>query len=105
MKPDIEVQFVFNNERRTRMKDGFRPAHLVQPNYLATGIHHYYNRESVFPNEKAMGTITFLTPEYYPHSLWVGKIISVQDGSRVIGYAVVKRIFNSLLDRDAVTVC
>ena len=69
--------------------------------YLTTGIHHYYDTDSVAPNGSAVGTITFLAHEQYPYSLSTGKIISVQEGSRVVGYATVLRILNPLIDRSS----
>ena len=81
----------------TPATDGYRPAHLVTDNYLTTGIHHYYHVDSVPPNGTAKGTITFLSPEAYPHCLWVGKRMKIQEGGRIIGYATITKIFNSLL--------
>lgn len=71
--PDVEVVFEFNGRRKTPVADGYRPAHLVTNDYLTTGIHHYYNTNTVAPNGNARGTITFLSPEAYPYSLWIGK--------------------------------
>lgn len=98
--PDVEVIFEFNGTRLNPANDGYRPAHLVTDNYLTTGIHHYYGVESVPPNGMAKGTITFITPEAYPHCLWLGKKISIQEGERVVGYATVTKIYNSLLSTE-----
>ena len=95
--PDVEVVFEFNGARTTPAADGYRPAHLITDSYLTTGIHHYYHMDAVPPNGSAKGTITFLTPEAYPHCLWLGKKINIQEGSRVVGYATITRIFNPLL--------
>lgn len=97
-KPDVEAIFEFNGVRKNSVKDGYRPAHLIVDSYLTTGIHHYYDVESVPPNGTAKGTITFLTPEIYPHSLWIGKKIKIQEGERVVGYATIINIYNPLLD-------
>lgn len=96
-QPDIEVVFEFNGGRKTHVRNGYRPAHLVTDDYLTTGIHQYYDVEFVPPNGVAMGTITFISPEAYPHCLWIGKRISIQEGSRVVGYATIKDIYNPLL--------
>lgn len=48
-------------------------------------------------NGIAKGTITFLSPEAYPHSLWIGKKIGIQEGTRVVGHATITKIFNPLL--------
>ena len=96
-KPDVEVVFEFNGTRRYPAGDGYRPNHLVTDNYLTTGIHHYYDVQTVPTDGTAKGTITFITPEAYPHCLWVGKRINIQEGSRIVGYATILKIFNPLL--------
>ena len=95
--PDVEVVFEFNGTRMNPAADGYRPAHLITDNYLTTGIHHYYQMQEVPPNGTAKGTITFLSPEAYPHCLWIGKKINIQEGARVVGCATITKIFNPLL--------
>ena len=95
--PDVEVIFEFNNTRKSPANDGYRPAHLVVDDYLTTGIHHYYGVESVPPNGTAKGTITFISPEFYPHCLWIGKKIAIQEGLRIVGYATITNIYNPVL--------
>lgn len=95
--PDVEVLFEFNNARKLPAKDGYRPAHLIKDNYLTTGIHHYYDSESIPPSGTAKGTITFISPEFYPHFLWVGKKIAIYEGEKIIGYATITAIYNQLL--------
>lgn len=95
---DVEAVFEFNGTRSGPAFDGYRPAHLITDNYLTTGIHHYYQTNAVPPKGTAKGTITFLTLEAYPHCLWIGKKINIQEGDRVVGYAVITKIFNSLLE-------
>ena len=95
--PDVEAIFEFNATRKKPANDGYRPAHLVTDTYLTTGIHHYRGVESVAPNGTAKGTITFLSPESYPHCLWVGKKIRMQEGGRIVGYATITGIYNPLL--------
>ena len=99
--PDVEVQFAFNGARMHPAADGYRPAHLIDDHSLTTGIHHYNGLDAVPPDGSAEGTITFIAPEAYPHCLWIGKQISIQEGERVVGYAVVTRIMNPLLDANA----
>ena len=96
--PDVEVLFEFNGTRKTPVANGYRPAHLVTDNYLTTGIHHYYGVDSVPPNGIAKGTITFISPEAYPCCLWIGKKINIQEGERVVGYATISDIYNSVLE-------
>ena len=95
--PDVEVVFHFNGKRTRPCYNLFRPIHRVRDDYLTTGIHRYFGVESVPGDGTAHGTITFITPEEYPHCLWVGKKIDIYDGYKLIGYATVTRILNDLL--------
>ena len=99
-EPDVEVIFEFNGVRNNPAREGYRPHHLVNDTYLTTGIHHYYGVDSVPPNGIAKGTITFLTPEAYPHCLWIGKKIRIQEGARIVGYATITDIYNPLLQME-----
>jgi len=100
-KPDAEVLFQFNGARIYPAADGYRPAHLITENYLTTGLHHYYDVSEVPVGGTAKGTITFITPEAYPHSLWVGKKIPFQEGARIIGYATILKVMNPLLLKES----
>ena len=97
--PDVEVLFEFNGTRNGYVFEGYRPAHLITDNYLTTGIHHYYEVDSVPPDGNAKGTITFITPEAYPNCLWIGKRINIQEGERIVGCATVLNIYNSMLKK------
>ncbi len=95
-RADIEVLFEFIGFRKGRVFEGYIPSHLVKEGYLTTGIHSYYNLNQE-PCDNLRGTITFITPEAYPHTMWVGKRITMYEGGRIVGYAVVTKIFNSIL--------
>ena len=95
--PDVEVIFEFNETRKNPASDGYRPAHLITEDYLTTGVHHYFDVSAVPPGGSARGTITFLSPEAYPHCLWIGKRIRIQEGERIVGWATVAEIFNPIL--------
>lgn len=95
--PDVEVLFEFNGTRKNYAADGYRPHHLITEKHLTTGVHHYYDVQTVAPNETAKGTITFITPEAYPNCLWVGKRINIQEGTSIVGYATVLKVFNPAL--------
>jgi elongation factor Tu len=100
--PDIEaeVTFLTTNEggRETPARSGYRPNHLIKPDYLTCGQHEYLETEWIFQGQTACANIWFITPELYPYTLWVGKKINVQEGSRVVGYIIVTKIFNQILD-------
>ncbi len=92
--PDVEVLFEFNGTRKTPVANGYRPHHLVTGNYLTTGVHHYYDAQTVPPNGTVKGTITFLSPKDYPHCLWIDKKINIQEGARIVGCATILKVLN-----------
>ena len=101
--PDIEAVVTFlpteSGGRQGPARSGYRPVHAVLPDYLTSGEHRYLDREWVGPGETARAYIKFIAPEHYPRSLWPGKVISVQEGARVIGRAEIVRVLNpELLD-------
>ena len=85
--PDVEVKFRFNGTRKNSVMSGYRPDHLIKDDYLTCGVHNYYKEGFIMPNETVSGTITFIAPESYPHSLWIEKIINIQEGDRIVGTA------------------
>jgi elongation factor Tu len=102
-QPDIEaeVSFISTAEggRSTPALSGYQPIHQVLPDYLPSGRHWYKDKEQVLPGESAVAEIWFLTPDQYPKSLHVGKIIRIQEGSRLVGHAKVLKIFNGILQK------
>ncbi|MBP3966538.1 hypothetical protein [Paenibacillus lignilyticus] len=106
MSPDIEAKITFlvsdgkGNGRHKPARSGYRPAHLVRDDYLTTGTHQYYGDVIAQPGETVLGTIAFITPEVYPRTLWIGKIIRIQEGSRIVGHAEVTQIFNEILKKS-----
>lgn len=92
-----DIEAIITCTRHTPFFRGYRPVHAVTGDYLTTGVHHYYDVEYVHYGESAIGTITFISPEAYPNSLWVGKVLEIQEGSKLVGYAMVTKIFNEIL--------
>lgn len=96
--PDVEVEFIFNGTKKNPVVSGYRPDHLIKDNYLTCGVHNYHKDGLVMPDESVLGTITFITPEVYPHCLWIGKEINIQEGARIVGTAKIISIHNPILD-------
>lgn len=95
--PDVKVIFRFNGTRKTPVGNGYRPDHLVKEDYLTCGVHHYDGAERIMPDFSVTGAITFIAPEHYPHCLWIGKIINIHEGARVVGTAEITEILNLIL--------
>ena len=96
----IKALSIEEGGRQNEFVNGYRPAHLVKNDYLTTGVHEYYDTYKIKLGEYGLGTITFITPEAYPHCLWIGKVIKVQEGSRIVGDAKIRKIFNKLLIKN-----
>ena len=97
---DIEVVFVFNSQRRFPAQNGYRPAHRISPDCLTTGVHHYFDVDRALPNKQVRGTITFIQPDAYPNTMYIGKTIPIQEGARVVGCATVTKVLNPVLQSD-----
>lgn len=102
-EPDIEAVVSLlptaSGGRRNPAFSGYRPAHRVRDDLLTSGVHEYLGVDRVLPGESAPATITFPAPEEYPGCLWEGRVLSVQEGGRVVGYATVTNILNPSLRR------
>ena len=94
---DVEALFRFIDFRKNNVYQGYRPAHMVKEGYLTTGVHSYYNLDNDL--NELRGTITFISPEDYPACLWIGKEIGMYEGSKLIGYATILKIFNPILEK------
>jgi translation elongation factor EF-Tu-like GTPase len=103
--PDIEAEITLlpttEGGRTLPAFSGYRPQHRIRDDYQTSGTHQYFDCDSLLPGQTVRGTITFITPEVYPHCLWVGRVLDIQEGSRVIGRARITRIMNALLETDA----
>lgn len=102
--PDVEAEITLlstsKGGRSNPTFSGYRPSHAVLDDYLTSGIHHYLDRDQLLPGETALGTITFITPEAYPHCLSAGQIICIREGGRVVGAAKILRVLNPLLKAE-----
>jgi translation elongation factor EF-Tu-like GTPase len=103
--PDVEAEITMlsaeEGGRSVPAYSGYRPNHKVRDDLLTSGTHQYFDCDEVLPGQTVRGTITFIKPEAYPHCLWVGRVISVQEGGWVVGRARITRIMNALLETNA----
>jgi hypothetical protein len=75
---------------------GYRPVYEVLPDYWSS-THHEFAGGCIATGEKGLAEVWFLSPEAYPQSLWVGRRVRVAEGSRQVGEAIVKTVFNQVL--------
>ena len=76
---------------------GYRPNHLVRQDYLTSGTITCLDSELIAPGESGRVQITYITPEVYPHCMWEGRVVRVQEGGRLIGHARITAVLNSQL--------
>jgi len=99
--PHAEVLFeltslTFSGEKR-RVLSGYRPVIDIKSDYWTSVHMEFPEVDHVTTGEKVTAEVWFLTPEVYPHTLWVGRTLHVAEGSRQVGEATVLNVFNSLL--------
>lgn len=99
--PSVDVRFEFNNQRQTPVRDGYRADHRFDEQHIAIGVHHYQGVSQVSPGESALGTISFVAPENYPHFLYEGKEILIQEGEKIVGRATVIKVNSPILERES----
>ena len=103
--PDIEVEItLFSTEiggRNSPVFSGYRPQHKLRDDYITSGKHQYIDCDTLSPGQTVKGTITFITPEVYPECLWIGREIDIQEGSRVVGRAIITKILNPILEKKS----
>jgi len=77
----------------------YRPQHVFREDWITSGMHRYIGQDRIEPGETALADISFLSP--LEASLEIGSTLRIQEGSRVVGYAKVTKIFNDLLRRHS----
>jgi elongation factor Tu len=84
--------------KRMPIYSGIRPVALIKKDYLTT-IHIDFDHIDVLSDREEIDvSASFISPEAYPHTLWLGKTIILQDGSKLWGYLTVTEILNHLLE-------
>lgn len=98
MEKNIDIKATLEDlgVRKTPIFSGIRPTIKVKEDYLTSSL-------IEFESEMVDGfvdevSIWFVSPEHYPKSLWVGKILEVYEGARVIAYVTVTEVMNKILD-------
>ena len=97
-QPDFEGIFhLLLSGRRTAVFTGYRPHHAIHTNYQTTGEHTYLDHEIVKPGGSARVAVRFITPHVYPHCIWEGRELAVQEGARIVGILQITSITNGIL--------
>jgi len=87
---EIEVEYL-----EKTVVSGYRPQFFY--NGHDWDGQHYYNDE-VKPGRKTRGFISLMSPNLHKGKLWAGQPFLLKEGSKIVGFGVVKRInFDGLL--------
>lgn len=92
---DIKAIFRYSPGCSRKITSGYRPAVLIKDDYLTTCVLTFSVNADLSEEIEVCGV--FISPEYYPHSLWIGRILESYEGSRLIGYLTVTEIYNPIL--------
>ena len=96
--PDAKVIFRLTRDRP--VQSGYRPAYDIRADYWTSTFHEFLDTDEVATGTEAPAHVWFLTPEVYPHTLWVGRVLTAAEGSKPVATATILEIFNRLLERD-----
>ena len=78
---------------------GYRPVYCVKPDYWTSTHHELIGVTELLPGQQCNANVWFVSPEYYPHALWVGQELNVAEGSKKVGTAIITNVFNVLLQK------
>lgn len=98
-----DIEAIVKNCRQSgrSIRTEYRPCFDIHKDYSTTGVIYFLDSEKELKvNEETKCLISFLSPEVYPKSLWVGKKIVFKEGNNQTGYAIVTKILNGILKSD-----
>lgn len=102
--PDIQAEISFistqDGGRKGPAKSGYRPDHDFGLEGVLNGAAHEYDaQEWVAPGETASARMWLLVPGSQKGRLFEGFRFTVQEGSKIVGRGMVRRVLNPELIR------
>ena len=91
---------MFRLTREKPVRSGYRPVYDIRPDYWTSTLHEFVDTDEVATGAEAPAHVWFITPEVYPHTLWVGRVLTVAEGERPVGTATILEILNPILKRN-----
>lgn len=99
--PDLKVIFRLTATTRKgdikRVLSGYRPIYGIRTNYWSSAHHEFVGQSGLATGENCLADVWLLSPEAYPGTMWVGRLVSVAEGAQLIGQAQVLQVVNPLL--------
>jgi translation elongation factor EF-Tu-like GTPase len=102
LPPDLLAKIAFlrteEGGRSGPARSGYRPNHdFGLPGTLNDAAHEYVGQDWAAPGETVDAKVWLLVPELQRGRLHTGFTFTVQEGSRVVGKAIVQEVLNALL--------
>ena len=97
---DIKAKVQNLRKSKSYFSNGYSPAFQVTDNYSTSGRITLINQDKLNYHETADAYIQFLTPEVYPNTMWIGRVLYFTEGNLITGSAVVKEIYNPILKKQ-----
>ncbi|MEB2845799.1 hypothetical protein GAO09_28785 [Rhizobiales bacterium RZME27] len=102
--PDLEVIFQLTADSASGgsrvVLSGYRPHYRIMDDYQTSAHHEFVGVDRIVTGERAVAQVWLITPEAYPRSVWPGRLITVCEGTRVVGVAEVLKVNNPVLLAD-----
>lgn len=99
--PDLLVRFTLtaltHEGTLKQVRTGYRPVYKIRADYWSSAHHEFAEGGCVVTGGQCLAEVWMVTPEAYPHTLWIGRVLDVAEGSRVIGQSEIMRVLNPLL--------
>ena len=103
--PDAKVLFELTSlgcdGKAKRVLSGYRPIYEICPDYWTSTHHEFIDCDGISTGYSARAHVWFISPDVYPHTLWVGRVLEVAEGSRVVGTATILDVLNPVLLQSA----
>ena len=96
MKYDIKAKVLNLRKSGNYFASKYRPTFQILDDYATTGEIELIDTDKVKVGEWAEAYVRFLTPEVYPHSLWVGREIEFKEGLNITGKVIVTEVLNDI---------
>lgn len=97
MKYDVKARIINLRKNGNHFSSKYRPAFQILDDYATSGEIELIDTDKVEVGEWTEAYISFLTPEVYPHSVWVGREIEFKEGLTVTGKAIILEVYNETL--------
>ena len=99
---DAVAEITNNRATHTSFGPEYRGCCEIKSHYKTSCIIKAEDNSQINFEETKVCTVSFITPNVYPASIWVGKDMELYEGDRLVGHMKIVTINNPELDRNKV---